>query len=50
VEQEVQTTDGKWYSMRILPYRTQENSIAGVVVSFVDINRVKAALQYADNH
>ena len=49
VEQEVQTTDGKWYSMRILPYRTQENSIAGVVVSFVDINRVKAALQYADN-
>jgi len=49
VEQEVQTTNGKWYSMRIVPYRTMDNSIAGVVVSFVDINRVKAALQYADN-
>jgi len=49
VDQEMQTTDGKWYSMRILPYRTLDNSIAGVVVSLVDINRVKAALQYADN-
>ncbi len=49
VDQEMQTTDGKWYSLRILPYRTLDNSIAGVVVSLVDINRVKAALQYADN-
>jgi two-component system CheB/CheR fusion protein len=49
VDQEMQTTDGKWYSMRILPYRTLDNSIAGVVVSLVDIYRVKAALQYADN-
>jgi two-component system CheB/CheR fusion protein len=49
VEQEVQTINGKWYSMRIVPYRTVDNNIAGVVVSFVDINRVKAALQYADN-
>jgi len=49
VDQEMQTADGKWYSMRILPYRTLDNSIDGVVVSLVDINRVKAALQYADN-
>jgi two-component system, chemotaxis family, CheB/CheR fusion protein len=49
VEQEVQTTDSKWYSLRILPYRTLDNSIAGVVVSLVDINRIKAALKYADD-
>jgi len=49
VEQEAQTNDGRWYSLRILPYRTMDNSIAGVVVSFVDINRVKAALQYASS-
>jgi two-component system CheB/CheR fusion protein len=48
IEKEVQTTDGKWYSMRILPYRTLDNNIAGVVVSFADINRVKASLQYSD--
>jgi PAS domain-containing protein len=35
--------------MRILPYRTLDNNIAGVVVSFVDINRIKEALGYADN-
>jgi two-component system CheB/CheR fusion protein len=47
VEQEAQTNDGRWFSLRILPYRTTDNSIAGVVVSFVDISRVKATLQYA---
>ncbi len=30
-EVEVQTTDGRWYLMRILPYRTQENVIDGIV-------------------
>jgi two-component system, chemotaxis family, CheB/CheR fusion protein len=49
VEQEVQTVDDRWYSLRIVPYRTLDNNIAGVVVSFVDINRIKAALQYAED-
>ena len=40
---EVQTRDGHWYLMRIIPYRTAENVIDGVVVTFVDINPVKAA-------
>jgi two-component system CheB/CheR fusion protein len=48
-EREVQTNDGKWYSMRILPYRTLDNNISGVVVSFVDINRIKAALKYSQD-
>jgi two-component system CheB/CheR fusion protein len=33
----VQTTEGKWYTMRILPYRTLDNVIEGAVISFVDI-------------
>jgi two-component system, chemotaxis family, CheB/CheR fusion protein len=49
VEQEAQTADGKWFSLRVVPYRTLDNNIAGVVVSFVDINQVKAALQYAED-
>jgi len=40
---EVQTADGHWYLMRIMPYRTAENAIDGLVITFVDINPVKAA-------
>ena len=40
---EVRTTEGRWYLMRIMPYRTAENVIDGVVVTFVDINPVKTA-------
>jgi two-component system CheB/CheR fusion protein len=47
VEQEVQTTKGYWYTMRIHPYRTSYNSIGGVVVSFTDIHQIKTASLYA---
>jgi two-component system CheB/CheR fusion protein len=40
-EAEVQTRAGEWYSMRILPYRTQDNVIEGAVITFVDISRAK---------
>lgn len=36
-EIEVQTTDGQWYTMRILPYRTIDNIIEGAVLTFVEI-------------
>ena len=43
VRQEVELQDkkGNWYSMRITPYRTLENVIDGVVLNFVDINKLK---------
>jgi len=44
---EVQTKDGAWRQVRIHPYRTTENVIEGLVVTFVDINRVKLAEQAA---
>jgi two-component system CheB/CheR fusion protein len=42
-EVEVQTNEGLWYQMRILPYRTTNNVIDGVVITFSDINHVKTA-------
>jgi two-component system CheB/CheR fusion protein len=40
-EVELQDKNGNWYSMRIAPYRTLENVIDGVVLTFVDINKLK---------
>jgi two-component system CheB/CheR fusion protein len=36
-ETEVETTAGKFYTLRIQPYRTLENVIEGAVISFIDI-------------
>lgn len=50
-EQKVRTKDGKWYAMRIQPYRTLENVIEGAVITFVDISeitRVKDALAVSE--
>jgi len=44
---EVQTVNDDWYLLCILPYRTAENMIDGLVISFVDIGRLKKAEQMA---
>jgi two-component system CheB/CheR fusion protein len=43
VRQEVEVQDkmGNWYSIRTAPYRTLENVIDGVVLTFVDIGKLK---------
>ena len=48
IEREVETRDGRWHLMRLLPYRTAEDRIDGVVVTFLDITqrrRAEVALQ-----
>lgn len=45
-EIELQTNEGVWYKMRILPYRTAGNVIDGVVITFSDINRLKIAADH----
>ncbi len=35
---DVQTNNGRWHTMRILPYRTLDNVIEGAVISFIDIS------------
>jgi len=47
VERQVQTSDGHWFVLRVLPYRTIENFIAGVVVTFVNISEVRRAEETA---
>ena len=42
-EIEVETNDGIWYLMRILPYRTTNNIIDGLVVTFTHIHKLKTA-------
>ena len=41
-EREVQGEDGRWYLVHTRPYRSVEDRIDGVVVTFVDITRRKA--------
>ncbi|MCY7274711.1 MAG: PAS domain-containing protein [Phormidesmis sp. CAN_BIN44] len=40
-EHEIQTQAGYWYSLRIRPYRTNENQIDGVTLVFLDIDALK---------
>jgi len=42
-EMAVQTTDGKWYTLRIQPYRTLDNVIEGAVITFIDITELARA-------
>jgi two-component system CheB/CheR fusion protein len=37
IEREIEAQNGAWYSRRILPYRTQDNGVEGVVITFADI-------------
>jgi two-component system CheB/CheR fusion protein len=41
IEREVTTTDGRWFASRILPYRTLDDVIDGVVITFTDISAAK---------
>ncbi len=43
-EREVHGNDGSWYLTRLKPYRTVEDKIDGVVVTFVDIGERRRAV------
>ncbi len=42
-ESEVETRDGRWLMMRMRPYRTLDDRIDGVVVTFVDVTELRQA-------
>lgn len=44
VEQEVQDRDGRWYTLRIRPYKTGDNKISGALLALFDIDAVKRSL------
>src|SRR5262249_3359042 len=39
IEREVQDDSGQWYFTRVLPYRSTEDRIEGVVITFTEITR-----------
>jgi two-component system, chemotaxis family, CheB/CheR fusion protein len=43
-ELDVQDRTGRWYSLRIRPYRTLENRIDGAVLVLIDIDEIKQGL------
>jgi two-component system CheB/CheR fusion protein len=51
-EVQVPAKDGRWFTVRIMPYRTQDNRIDGVVITFADISASKTlerALRLSDD-
>jgi chemotaxis protein methyltransferase CheR/two-component system CheB/CheR fusion protein len=40
-ENQIKTLDGRWFKVRIMPYRTQDNVIDGLVITFFDISETK---------
>src|SRR5699024_2153037 len=49
-EAEVPSPQGRWYQRRIQPYRTRDNVIDGVVITFVDITELKISMRPARDH
>ena len=52
VDQQIQLPDGTWFAAHIMPYRSLDNMIEGVVITFTDITEIKrtaAALAKANN-
>ncbi|WP_431859003.1 chemotaxis protein CheB [Azospirillum sp.] len=45
LERHVRVPDGRWIQSRILPYLTEKNVMAGVVITFVDVTAAKDAEQ-----
>jgi len=41
IEKQIPTVDGRWFSIRIMPYRTLEDKIDGVVITFFNISDLK---------
>ncbi len=41
VEKQIPGKDGKWFSIRLMPYRTFDDRIDGLVITFIDISELK---------
>lgn len=41
LKKEIPTVDGRWFSARIIPYRTKESMIDGLVITFLDVTEAR---------
>ena len=42
IEKQVTAQDNRWFTVRVMPYRTLENRVDGVVITLTDISAAKA--------
>jgi two-component system CheB/CheR fusion protein len=49
IEREIRSREGAWYLRRVLPYRTHENGVEGVVITFTNITERKLAASAMEN-
>ena len=40
-EKPIRALDGRWFTVRVMPYRTLDDRIDGVVITFADITAAK---------
>lgn len=43
IQREIEAKSGAWYLRRVSPYRTHDNAVGGVVITFTDVTDRKAA-------
>jgi two-component system, chemotaxis family, CheB/CheR fusion protein len=48
-EWEVQGPGGRWFRMQIRPYRTSDNRLDGAILSFVDVDVLRRAVEDAES-
>jgi len=41
IQTETSAKDGSWYKVRIMPYRTLDDRIDGLVITFTDVTEAK---------
>ena len=41
IQKQISTRDGRWFSIRIMPYRTHDDRIDGLVITFINISDLK---------
>jgi two-component system CheB/CheR fusion protein len=51
IQKQISTKDGRWFSIRIMPYRTYDDRIDGLVITFInisDLKQIEVKLQEAE--
>ena len=48
-ESDISTNDQRWFTVRIMPYRTYDDHIDGLVITFIDITKAKKLEEELNN-
>lgn len=49
LKKDIPSSDGRWFSVRIIPYRTKESMIDGLVITFLDISETRKLAEELEN-